>query len=289
MSIVKVFAAERISVLPVKLGEGPCWDRIRHNLVWVDITGGTLNRYDPESGKTTRFNMGQMIGCASPMPDGKTLVALTSGVYIFDERIPGEEHIAACLCRPISMSLQERFNDGKLDPAGHFVVGTMVFSGRWRIGGHLYSISIDGTVLELLNGVGISNGLDWSVDGKTMYYIDSLIPSVFAFDYDLGTGQIYNRRIAFDLPLDAGVVPDGLCIDRRGMLWVAHGGGGSIGCYNPANGTLIARVNISQPNVTSCCFGDRDDELYITTADDTNANFVDTAANGGIYVVHITL
>jgi sugar lactone lactonase YvrE len=283
---MRSFKAERIQTLPVKLGEGPCWDPFRQNLLWVDITAGTLNRYDPATGKNIRTPLGQMIGCAAPLPDGRVLAALASGVYIVDDRGPGDAYVAACICRPPGMSARERFNDGKLDRQGRLVAGTMALTGRREGLGHLYSIRLNGEVRELLAGVGISNGLDWSADGKLMYYVDSLIPCVFVFDYDEETGDIQNRRVAFELSLEKGVVPDGLCIDAEGMLWVAHGGGGMVGRYDPATGRMIARVELPQRNTTSCCLGPSG-ELYITTADDTNADFVDTAATGGLYVADI--
>ncbi len=282
---MRVYEADRLAVPAVKLGEGPCWDSSNRTLIYVDITASTLHRYSPDTGSHSCAPLGQLVGAAVPFSN-KVAVALTSGIYLFNDNNPKDPYVESFLCRPKSMSFRERFNDGKLDPTGRFVVGTMALSGSSPIG-HLYSVEEDGAVTELLDGVQISNGLDWTADGKTMYYIDTLTRAVSVFDYNVETGEISGRRIAFEVPPERGH-PDGMCIDAAGMLWVAHWGGGMIGRYDPKTGELLAKIMLPEKNTTSCCFGESETGLFITTADDESAG-IETAAKGGLYYVEIEL
>ena len=282
---MKSFQARRLPVPALKLGEGPCFDKSTGSLIYVDISACALHRWYPESGAHRSVILGQLVGAAVPFDNGKTAVALTSGIYLLNESDPDDPFIESFLCRPDGMSYLERFNDGKLDPAGRFVVGTMPLSKPGAIGS-LYSIEQNGDARELFDSVQISNGLDWTADGKTMYYIDTPTHNVFAFDYDMASGSVSNRRIAFEVDAKRGN-PDGMCIDKTGMLWVAHWGGSMIGRYDPADGKLISKVELPESHVTSCCFGPKG-ELYITTASDAPSDVI-SAANGGVYVAEVEL
>jgi len=279
---MQTFFAQRLQVPALKLGEGPCWDEKTGSLIYIDITAGALHRYFPRTGEHTMVFLGQAIGAAVPFENGRVAVALASGVYLLNDSDPDDPFIESFLCKPEEMGFRERFNDGKLDPAGRFVVGTMPLTNPGAIGS-LFSIEQNGRVTRLFDGVHISNGLDWTSDAKTMYYIDTPTHKVFAFDYDLSSGSVSNRRVAFEVEGN----PDGMCIDKKGMLWVAHWGGAMIGRFDPADGQMLARIELPESNVTSCCFGP-DGELYITTADDAPGSVV-TAAKGGVYVAEVEL
>jgi sugar lactone lactonase YvrE len=130
--------------------------------------------------------------------------------------------------------------------------------------GSLYRVDAAWRIDRLLDRVSISNGLAWSGDARTMYYIDSPTRRVDAFDFDVANGAIANRRTVIEV--DDGY-PDGMCIDRQDNLWVAFWGGWGVGCFDPRSGKRIARVKVPVEAVTSCCFGGPNwDELYITTA-----------------------
>jgi sugar lactone lactonase YvrE len=123
------------------------------------------------------------------------------------------------------------------------------------------------TVTKLLDGVTISNGLAWSADGTTMYYIDSPTQGVDAFDYDIESGRLANRRRVVDIPAAAGL-PDGMTIDADGCLWVALYGGSAVHRYAP-DGHLDAAVHFPATNITCPVFGGREfDQLYVTSARD---------------------
>lgn len=153
-------------------------------------------------------------------------------------------------------------NDGACDPRGRFLVGTKDITGRRR--GALYSVErrVSRVVLE---GVGMSNGLDWSVDGKTFFYVDSSTHRIDAFDYDLDTGDLGNRRVVREFDARDGL-PDGLCVDAEDCLWIAFWGGGCVRRLT-RTGEIVAVVPIPTPLVTSCCFGGYGyDRLFVTTA-----------------------
>ena len=133
--------------------------------------------------------------------------------------------------------------------------------------GVLYQINPYGSRNTMLTKIGISNGLDWSPDGKTMFYTDSIKRAIYIFDYTQETGQISNQRIFVQLPPDAReIVPDGLCVDVEGCVWSAQWNGWQVVRYDPA-GRPIDSVKLPTQRVTSCCFGGANlDQLFITTA-----------------------
>lgn len=159
-----------------------------------------------------------------------------------------------------------RFNDGKCDPAGRFWAGTMPLKEDARGTGSLYCLDRDLSVRKMLGNVSCSNGIAWSLDSKTMYYIDSPTRAVSAFDYDLATGNIANRREIIRTPPEEGF-PDGMTIDAEGMLWVAYWGGSRVVRWDPRTGKRLAIIAVPVSCVTACWFGGpRLDELYITSA-----------------------
>ena len=132
--------------------------------------------------------------------------------------------------------------------------------------GSLYSLDTNLTVRQLWSNLTVSNGTGWSPNYSTMYLIDSPTKKVFAFDYDLITGNISNRRVVVTIP-DTEGYPDGMTTDTEGMIWVALWAGYKVTRWNPNTGELLQTIPIPAPNVTSCTFGGANmNELYITTA-----------------------
>lgn len=249
------------------LGEGPAWDASRGLLYWVDIHTGHLHTYDPSEEIDRWVNVGESLGCVAPRPvslpaQGPSLViALNSGFMTFN--LPSQRMVF--LANPEPHLTGNRFNDGKCDPAGRFLAGTMDDAEK-EASGSLYSYSPDGTLKTLLTGVRISNGLTWSPDYQTFYYIDTPTRQVTAFDYDLATGNIANPRPVVNVPPKLGW-PDGMTSDAEGMLWVALWGGAKLTRWNPATGQLLEAIPVPAMNVTSCVFGGPDlTDLYITSA-----------------------
>lgn len=252
------------------LGEGPAWDAIASKLYWVDIHAGMLHCYDPLNGSDQPHHFDEPVGCVAPCNptwkspgglSGNVVLALKSGLILYDQLRQDWNY----LIQPEAHLPGNRFNDGKCDPAGRFLAGTMD-DAEIEASGSLYSYSPNGTLKILLKGVRISNGLTWSMDGKTFYYIDTPTHQVTAFDYNLSTGDIANPRPVVTVPPEIGW-PDGMTADAEGMLWVAIWGGAKLTRWDPTTGKLLELIPIPAMNVTACVFGGHDlTELYITSA-----------------------
>lgn len=252
---------EQITAEPATLGEGPCWHETEQVLYWIDIYGKTLHRFNPNNTSHDNWDMGQMIGTVAPRASGGLIVALEHGLAYFDPNTESLEHLA-----PVDDHPETRFNDGKCDPHGRFWVGTMDNVKEERPMGKLYRVDHDGSVNVMDEGIVISNGLAWSPDETTMYYIDSPTKNIFAYNYDGATGDISNRRVAITLNDEQGY-PDGMTIDGEGMIWVAHWAGQRICRWNPKTAEVLEKIPTPAPHTSCCCFGGPDrKDLYITTA-----------------------
>ena len=199
-----------------------------------------------------------MVGAVALRAGGGLVAALADGVWTVDPA-SGAAELFVGLGEPPEV----RSNDAKCDPAGRFLVGTMAFDNSPI--GSLYSVEADGSVRRLLDALSIANGMAWTADGGTFYYIDSPLRRVDAFDYDLATGAISRRRpyLVFD---DRVPKPDGMSIDAEGGLWIAFWGAGQIRRYGPDR-ELDVVVRVPATQVTSCAFGGPDlRDLYITSA-----------------------
>lgn len=242
------------------LGEGPVWDEGSHRLVWTDILGGTVHAFDPVTGCDMAVSVDQPVGAIVARSAGGYVAAVRDGFATIDLETGSIETFAAVE----SDEPGNRMNDGKCDRAGRFWAGTMADDatpGR----GALYRLDVDGTVSRIRSGVTVSNGLAWSADDSTMYYIDTGLDRIDAFAFDLATGQIGRAEpfVAFD-PSEGR--PDGMTIDAEGYLWVAIAGGWCVRRYGPG-GRLDREVAIPARLVTSCAFGGDDlADLYVTTA-----------------------
>jgi sugar lactone lactonase YvrE len=243
------------------VGEGPVWDERTGELIWVDILHRKVHRYSRERGPLAPLDTPQDVGAAVLRAGGGLVLALQDGFW----RTSGWEAPAPwVVVNPDDPA--QRFNDGKVDPWGRFWAGTMEYDGA-DDRGVLYRLDPDGTVTPQVRGVRISNGLAWSSDRRTMWFIDSFAWSVEAFDLDPATGNLAGgRRTVIDFERD-GSVPDGMCVDAEDRLWVAFFGGSSVRRYDPATGACDVSIDLPAPNITSCAFGGPDlDELYITSS-----------------------
>jgi sugar lactone lactonase YvrE len=241
------------------LGEGPFWFEGR--LYWVDIERGLLLSVDGRGGDRRSHSVGRRLGAAAPIEGRRFVVAVQDGIGILDT----EAGSVSILASPEASLPGSRFNDGKCDPAGRFLAGTLDMDGQERSSG-LYSIDGRGRLRRLLDGVTISNGLAWTADGGTLYHIDTPTFEIARFDYDVATGTLGERHVVVRVPPEMGF-PDGMEIDANGDLWVAHWDGGAVRCWSPRTGRCLTEVRLPCSRPTSCCFGGPDlDRLFITTA-----------------------
>ena len=261
------------------LAEGPVWDVQARKLWWVDIPGKVLHQFDPEVGSDRAVASGLEIGCLSLRVSGGLILGLSDGFAALSPESEQLEKFA-----PVeAYDPGTRMNDGKCDERGRFWAGTMAYDARPGAGS-LYRLTPDGQVRKMLSGVTISNGLGWSPDGATLYYIDSLAGGVDAFDFDADAGEIDGRRRVVEIPSEVGI-PDGMTVDMDGNLWIALYGGSAVRCYRP-DGTLEEVIVLPVVQVTSCAFaGDDLGDLYITTASQelTEADRREQPSAGGIF------
>jgi sugar lactone lactonase YvrE len=236
------------------LAEGPRWDARIERLLWVDIDGKALHRFDPASGEDEATPMPAKVGSAAPTADpDRVLVALADRLAIVEVRSGELEPLAAFPHGP-----GVRSNDGSVDPAGRFWVGTMA-EDESPDQGALYRYE-GGELTTVLEPISLSNGLDWR--GDRMYYVDTPTKRVDLLDYDEATGAVANRRPFTHIEEGVGV-PDGLVLDDDGGVWLALYGGAQVRRYDE-DGTLDEVLAVPADNVTAVWFAGT--RLFITTA-----------------------
>lgn len=244
------------------LGEGVLWNGRQNLLYWVDILDHKVFVYDPVSGENKVLDVGNYPSTIVPRETAGAAVTLENGFAHLDLQ-SGE---CSLICEMEKDVPGNRFNDGKCDAAGRFWAGTMDLDIKPKKGA-LYVLDGRYRVRKMLDGVSCSNGIVWTRDNRTMYYIDSPTQQVEGFDFDVETGNISNRRTVVDIPKEAGM-PDGMSIDSDDTLWVALFRGGKVNHYDPESGQLLETVEVpGADQVTACAFGGSDlQDLYITTA-----------------------
>jgi sugar lactone lactonase YvrE len=251
--------AELVLDAGADLGEAPTWDAQARLLIWVDITNGLIHRFDPATERDEALAVGRQVGAAVPASSGRLAFAANDGFSILDPATGRIDPAAEIRPQP-----QVIMNDGKSDAAGRFWAGTRDVEARRPLGS-LYRLDADRTLVSVLTGVTISNGLAWSPDHQTMYYIDSATYGIDTFDFELETGSVSNRRRMVELPKGWGL-PDGMTVDEEGFLWVAFWGVSAVRRMAP-DGRVTSVVELPVSQVTSCAFGGDDlTDLYVTSA-----------------------
>lgn len=259
---IPILQAELALEIPAMLGEGALWSDRLQQLWWVDIEGKKLHLFDPNTKENQSFEMPSRIGTVVEVAnEDKVIVALEDGFYFFSWKVNKLEFIV----NPEAALSDIRFNDGKCDPQGRFWVGSMHLQQISDAAG-LYRLNRDLSVDQVLDQISISNGIVWSSDHSTMYYIDTPTGKVMAYDYDAATGHISNARVAVEIPENIGY-PDGMAIDAEDKIWVAHWAGSAVYRYDPLSGGTLLKVEVPAKNVTSISFTGKDlMTAIITTA-----------------------
>ena len=243
------------------LGEGPLWDADRGVLWWVDILECLVQCYNPADGTNRTWNIGQMPGTLVLAKDGRLVLAAEKGFLWFDPETGTTETITD----PEPDRPENRFNDGKCDPAGRLWAGTMPICEEGNTGA-MYCLHADGRAEKMADDYAIPNGIVWNAEATEMYHIDSPTRRIDAGDYDHHTGAINNRRPLYNVQQE-GAFPDGMAMDVEGKIWLALWGGWAVTRLDPATGEELDRLELPVSQVTACSFGGPAlDELYITSA-----------------------
>lgn len=242
-------------------GEGPIWWNNR--LLYVDIEKHLVLEYDPTTNLEKHWSVSKSVGRVGtvvPRSTGGFVVAGDSGLYFLDP----ETGATTTIHDPEPEKVNNRFNDGKCSPDGRFFAGTISLVKN-QGDATLYRLDSDLTVHTAFSGVTNSNGIIWSNDGATCYYIDTPRQEVMAFNYSPDTGQLSHQRTAFSTS-HINASPDGMTIDSDGNLWIAFCHGACVICYHPATGKQLHRVELPCLETTACSFGGKDlTDLYVTT------------------------
>jgi len=242
-------------------GEGVMWHAQRESLFWVDIEGCRVHEFHPQTKAHTIFKMEQMVSTIVPDRMGNLILTLQDSIIKFNPDNEQFEKIA-----DIEADLPDnRCNDGKADSEGRIWIGTMNLNIKTGAGS-LYCLEKGKSLRKVLTGLTIPNGLTWSADNKTFYYIDTTKHTIDRYHYNSETGEIKYAGVAIHIPSGTGGA-DGMTIDSEGNLWVAQWGGYGVYCYNPNTGEMISKIEIPAPQVACCTFGGTSlDTLYVTTA-----------------------
>lgn len=242
-----------------ELGERPIWDDLTGELVWVDIPTGVIHRQTPAGGDRP-ITLPTTIGAVALRVGGGYVAAAGTSFLLLDGA-GAPTHPAI----PLSFDVGAvAFNDGAVDAAGRLWAGTSSVAGA-RNSAALYCLEPDGFIRTIFTGITESNGLGWSPDSRTFYYVDSGSQDVTAWDFDLATGTPSNRQLFATVDVAEGT-PDGLTVDASGNVWVALWGGSALRCYS-ASGAVISDVTLPVSRVTCAGFGGPDlTDLYVTTS-----------------------
>ena len=279
-------AQQATCVLPAAalLGECPIWSSADDRLYWVDIDGRALHRYDPETGlDEQRPAPGRPASIALTPTPGRLLVAIEGRLAFFDWP-------AGQWRDWIELETEgtgNRLNDGRCDPAGRFWVGSMFDpASAGRFSGALHRVERDGTAAVMRTGIGVSNGLAFAPDGRTMYFADTPHEVVWAYDYDPPTGTASNERVFLDVgPLPGR--PDGACVDEDGCYWIACVFGSTVLRVTP-RGAIDRRISLPVTKPTMPAFGGpARSTLFITTIGGGGSHESDPAQPeaGGLFAI----
>ncbi len=247
---------EPVGIYEAVWGEGPIW--WEGHLIYVDIEQHKVISFNPETGVEEKWGVGQRVGTVVPREQGGFVIA---GDHGFTFLTPDRQEIVP-IGDPEPEKENNRFNDGKCSPDGHFFAGTISLV-KEEGDAALYRLSPDLEIEEAFGPVTNSNGIVWNAAGDTVYYIDTPRKAVLRFDYH--EGRLENQDEAFSTA-EIEASPDGMAIDCDGNLWIAFCHGGCVICYDPETGEELQRVDLPCLETTACAFGGPDlEDLYVTT------------------------
>jgi sugar lactone lactonase YvrE len=264
---MKVFSAECIPNTKGDLGEGLLWDERNQTIMWVDAFVKIINTWDPATKTLIERKYDSLVTSIAKRESGGYVVA--AGLKL----ITLNENLDVISSSPLEMPNENvRTNDGNVDLNGNYWVGSFANDAKPKQG-NLRRISPNLQSKVFLQDITIANGMDWSLDNKICYYIDTPTKKVSRFNFNTETSEFEGELEAIDVSQYSGA-PDGMCVDAAGNLWVAFWGGGCVRSFSPT-GELLAQVDVAATLVTNCAFGGPDlSTLYITCAIPSYEDFV---------------
>jgi len=273
---------ERVGDARYELGECPIWDVQEQALWFTDFNAGTIIRHEPVSGERTHWHVAcGWLGSMALREGGGAILVMDDGFHSFDF----ETETATPIVEPEAGENALSFNDCKVDRRGRLIAGSMHRDCEETIGS-LCRLDPD-LSCKLLDGDFIcANGPCWSPDNTVLYVADSYACEIHAYDYDVETGDVCNRRLIVTTSGDDGV-PDGLTVDAEGYLWNARFGGGVVVRMSP-DGKTDRVIEMPVGWVTSLTFGGPDhDILYVTTSGGEWDGARDTSEHAGcLFAIH---
>jgi sugar lactone lactonase YvrE len=248
------------SVLDIRagLGESPIWDGREGALYWIDGRKPNINRFDPATARNHAVTSAEPVHAIALTRGHRLLCAFEASLGLIDCETGALQALVSLI-----EGVEDNLNDGACDRAGRFWVGSKARDWVKPVG-VLFRYDPDGSVHRLDQGFQLSNGLGWSPDNRTMYFIDSAPREIYAYDFDLADGGIKNRRRLVRIAEEHGL-PDGMTVDAEGFLWVAQWSGGRVVRYDP-DGKIERVIPMPVQRPTSVAFGGRDlTTLFITS------------------------
>jgi sugar lactone lactonase YvrE len=263
------------------LGESPCWDARSGAVSWIDSLAGTLRRHWPASGEAEQHSLPAPVGSIAPCESGAVVAALKASFVRYDFGTRELETLAG-----IDVDHPDvRLNDGKCDPWGNFIAGTMHINRQPAdtILGGLYRLRPDRSVEKIAGGFGLTNGPCFSLDGRTLYVADSTVRTIWAYDYS-PDGPLAGQR-AFVQTESFGSGPDGATVDAQGHIWTALPRIGKLARFGP-DGRLERLVDVPVTHPTSLCFGGAAlDVAYVTSISRSTHLEGKLPEDGGVFAV----
>lgn len=264
-----------------QLGESPVWHDQHERLYWVDILRPAVYRFDPRSGVNEACVLPKLVSSVMPTTGSDLMVTTQDGVEILDF----DSGALRPFCNPEEGLHENRLNDAKIGPGGAIWVGSMRMDAAKPTGG-LYRVEPNGTWSRHESGLTVSNGLAWSPDNSSFYFVDTVPGLIYVYDSVPGSGVLSNRRVFAQIPAEEGR-PDGITIDEQGGLWVALWDGWKLRRYTP-DGQMDFEVEVPVPRPTSLCFGGADrSTMYVTSARTRlpAATLSEAPLSGGIFAI----
>lgn len=244
------------------IGEAPGWCAESRRLYWADPAAPALHISSPETGEDSVIEMHEVLSTLCLAGPGRLLLGFPSGLALFDV---ARRRVVGRLGNPEPELPSNRFSGGRCDPRGRFWTGTTNLHGI-KISGSLYRVDGKARFTRMETGLFQPNGLGWSPDARTMYLIDAMKRTIFAYAYDVDTGEISERRAFVTYPSNKPDMPAGLVVDAEGGVWCAVWDAWALHRYRP-DGSFDRSVVLPVPRPTSCIFGGPDlKTLYVTTS-----------------------